>query len=109
MSSEHKIIFEEIINEKSPKLKIPEFNVDKKLREVMPPFPSLHSYIVFCGKSLSGKSSLLTSLLTNKDLYKKAYNNVILVIPVHSFTSISEKDNPYLYLSDDKIYHEFNF
>lgn len=100
--------FNEIINTNAPILKTPHFIVDHEVKHVEKPFPSVASYIVFVGKSRSGKSSLITSLLTNRRIYRNAFNNVIIVIPRHSFNSMSEKDNPFLTLDSEKVYHNFN-
>ena len=100
--------FTEIINTHAPKLKTPHFIIDHEFKNIEKPFPSVASYIVFVGKSRSGKSSLMTSLLTNSKIYYKAFHNVIIVIPKHSFNSMSEKDNPFIALSEEKILHEFN-
>ena len=100
--------FTEIINESAPHLKMPHFIIDHNVKLVEKPFPSVASYIVFVGKSRSGKSSLITSLLKNRRLYRNAFHNVIIVIPKHSFHSMSERDNPFLALDKEKIYHDFN-
>ena len=65
--------------------------------------------MVFCGKRRSGKSSLITSIPINRRIYRNVFHNVIICIPKHSFTSMSEKDNPFLALSPEKIYHAFNY
>ena len=61
--------FREIINESAPHLTMPHFIINHNLKLVEKPFPSVASYIVFVGKSRSGKSSLITSLLKNRRLY----------------------------------------
>ena len=101
--------FVEIINNQAPKLKNPSFIVDHNVKNVEKPFPSVASYTVFVGKSRSGKSSLITSLLTNRRVYRNAFHNVIICIPKHSFNSMSVKDNPFLALDDEKVYHEFDY
>jgi len=101
--------FHEIVNENAPKLKNPHFIVDYEVKDVEKPFPSVASYMVFCGKSRSGKSSLITSILTNRRIYRNAFHNVIICIPKHSFSSMSEKDNPFLALDQEKVYHDFNY
>ena len=101
--------FTEIENIDPPRLKNPHFIVDYAFKDVAKPFPSVASYMVFVGKSRSGKSSLITSILTNRKVYRNAFNNILICIPRHSFHSMSEKDNPFLALSSEKIYHEFNY
>ena len=95
-------------NPKPPKLKIPEYVIDKKLGDITPPWPDHHSFVMFTGKPASGKSSLLTALLTHRKLYKKKFENIIICIPMHSFTSMAEDSNPFLDLDENKIYHDFN-
>ena len=85
--------FVEIINNQAPKLKNPSFIVDHNVKNVEKPFPSVASYMVFVGKSRSGKSSLITSLLTNRRVYRNTFHNVIICIPKHLFNSMSEKDH----------------
>ena len=63
---------------------------------------------MFVRKSKSGKSSLLTALLTHRKIYKKKFKNIIICIPMHSFTSMAEDSNPFLHPDEEKIYHEFN-
>lgn len=100
--------FTEIENKEAPHLRMPTFLVDHELKNVVPPFPNKASYMVFVGKSRSGKSSLITALLTSNRMYKCAFHNILLVIPRHSYTSMSEASNPFLSLDEDKVYHEFN-
>ena len=89
--------FNEIENNNAPKLlKNPHFIVDYEFKHVEKPFPSVASYLVFVGKSRSGKSSLIISILTNRRVYRNAFHNVIICIPKHSFHSMDDKDNPFL-------------
>ena len=95
-------------NTKPPKLKLPEYVIDKKLGDITLPWPDYHSFVMFVGKPASGKSSLLTALLTHRRLYKKKFHNIIICIPMHSFTSMAEDSNPFLDLDENKIYHDFD-
>ena len=81
-------MFHEIHNDKAPKLKTLHFLVDYKFKHLEKPFPSVASFMVFVGKSRSGKSSLITSLLSNRRIYQNAFHNVIIEIPKYSFQSI---------------------
>ena len=54
-------MFTEVPNPKTPKLHHLDFLVDYKLKDIAPPFPSIHSYMVFLGASRSGKTSLWPS------------------------------------------------
>ena len=85
----------EIPAQKIPKLKLPEYVIYNKLGNITPPWPSYHSFLMFVGKSKSGKSSLLTALLTHHQLYKKNVENIIICIPIYSFTSMAEDSNPF--------------
>ena len=49
-----------------PKLKLPEYFIENK-----------HSFLMFVGKSKSGKSSLLTALLTHCKIYKKKFESIL--------------------------------
>ena len=85
--------FSEIINDQAPNLRNPTCIVDHYVKNVEKPFPSVASYMVFVGKSHSGQSSLITSLLTNRRVYRNTFQNVVICIAKHSFNSMSEKDN----------------
>ena len=78
--------FAEIINASAPQLKVPNFIIDHNIKHVEKPFPSVASYIVFVGKSRSGKSSLITSLLKNSRLYRNAFHNVLVILKNTVFT-----------------------
>ena len=101
--------FVEIINNQAPRLRNPSFIVDHNVKNVKKPFPSVASYRVFVGKSRSGKSSLITSPLMNRRVYRNAFHNVIICIPKHSFNSMNEKDNPFLALDSEKVYPDFDY
>ena len=57
--------FYEIHKNKSPKLKTNHFIVDNEFKHVEKPSPSVASYMVFVGKSRSGKSSHNFSQITH--------------------------------------------
>ena len=61
-------LFKEIINTDEPKLKSPHFIIDHEVKEVEKPFPFVASYVVYQGKSQSGKS---------RRVYGHAFHNVI--------------------------------
>ena len=69
-------MFTEIQNPKTPKLQHPNFLVDYKLKDISPPFLSMHSYMVFLGAGRSGKTSLLLHILNHCKLYKKAFHTI---------------------------------
>ena len=74
----------EIPAQKVPKFKLPEYVINNKLEDITPPWPCYHSFIMFVGKSKSGKSSLFSALLTHRKIYKKKFENIIICIPMHS-------------------------
>ena len=90
-------------------MKHPCFVIDHSIKHIVKPFPEQASYIVFCGASRSGKLSLMTSLLMNSSMYKRAFNNVLLFTPEHLFTSMNTKYNPLIGLDEDKIFHDFDY
>ena len=65
----------EIPAQKVPKLKMPEYVIDNKLGVKTPPWPAYHSFVMFVGKSKSGKSSLLTALLEEIQEHNNMYPN----------------------------------
>ena len=42
-------------------------------------------------------------------VYRNPFHNMIIVIPKHSFQSMSQADNPFLALNKKKIYHNFRY
>ena len=76
-----------IVVKKHPeyKLKRPELLVDFVLKENVPkPFDFLvdgFKLVLITGNSGSGKTSMLVSLLTDRHLLRKVWNNVVVVIP----------------------------
>lgn len=98
---------QEIKNPEALSLHPPTFVCDTIIRHVPAPWPSMASYIVITGPSRSGKTSLLVNLLTNKKLYKQAFENVILVMPQHSITSL--KRNIFEGLPPEKIFNDLTY
>ena len=69
-----------------------------------------YSFNVFIGKPGSGKMSLLIGFITSKgknEIYKKSFNNVIVIMPTSSRYSIVK--NPFKDHHDDKMYDELSF
>ena len=80
---------------KAIELKAPRFLVDKPLNPEIEKFEVLthinrSSATAFIGTSGSGKTSLMYSLLTNKDpkIWKKQFENIIVVMPKASRNSL---------------------
>lgn len=81
---------------KKPKLKkvskmLCDENLDEKLNKYdILKFFNCHSTILFIGKPGSGKTSLLITLFSNKNLLKKVYHNIYLFQPSHSRASLKK-------------------
>ena len=97
----------ELPNSRALNLKPPSFVCDTKLGEnVVDPFPNLHSFIVLVGAARSGKSSLLINMMTNKNIYYKVFDHVIVCMPIHSINSM--KENIFDDLPPEQVYHELD-
>lgn len=82
--------------------------IDKKLTE--------HEAVECCfGKSQttliaggtgSGKTSFVIQML--RSVFKKCFHEIIVIMPRVSFESIEKRDNPFLKLNPENVYHEFN-
>ena len=97
----------ELPNSRALNLKPPAFVCDTKLSGiVVEPFPNLHSFIVLVGTARSGKSSLLINMMTNKNIYYKVFDKVIVCRPIRSIQSM--KDNIYDDLPSEQVFHELD-
>jgi len=102
----------QIIKHKKLKLNLPEFLCDYKLNKKMDDYQMLShmncfSFDVYIGKPGSGKTSILISFLTNKSIYKKVFNNVLVVMPSCSIQSM--KKNIFKDHDEDKMYNELTY
>lgn len=89
-------------------LKPVKFTVDGLISEVIkPPFPNQSYFWIIAGKAGSGKTSLLVNAMTNKLIYKKAFDKVILVQPKNSRSSI--KNSPFDDLPEDQTFGKLNY
>lgn len=64
------------------------FQCDKSLGDIPAPLPSSCFFMILCGKPASGKSTLCSNLLTKKDIYRKKFDNVYLIMPKNSLGSL---------------------
>lgn len=97
----------EIENDKAINLKPPSFVCDNILSPKIPtPFPNIHSFIVMCGASRSGKTSLLINMLTDRRLYNKVFENCFVVMPQNSINSM--KENIFEGIDDNKKFDDLN-
>lgn len=82
-------MIKEINNPDALHLKPPSFVCDRPLSPHIPkPFPNQHSFIVLCGASRSGKTSMMINMLTDRRLYNRVFENVICVMPPSSVDSM---------------------
>jgi len=65
-----------------------QFSCDKSLGDIPAPLPSENFFAYITGRPASGKSTLSSNLLTKKDLYKKRFDNLHLIIPNNSLASL---------------------
>ena len=97
----------ELPNSRALNLKPPSFVCDTKLSDcIVEPFPNLHSFIVLVGAARSGKSSLLINMMTNKNIYYRVFDKVIVCMPIHSIQSM--KDNIFEDLPSEQVFHELD-
>ena len=57
--------------------------------KISDPLPKTASFLGFIGAPGSGKSSLMMSMLTNDDMYRKCFHHVFFVCPATSRSSIA--------------------
>jgi hypothetical protein len=99
------------INDK-PHLPKCEFLCDKPIHEKLNDyeltrFMNCHSTNLFCGKSASGKTSLLYSFFKSKKLLKKCYSTIYVFQPSRSRQSMSDK--LFDTLPADQLYEELDY
>jgi len=90
-------------------LTIPKFTVDVQFPNVPTPLPNQSFYMCAIGPPRSGKSSLITSLLTTSSpqkIYNGTFEHIYYFCPEGSFNSMDP--NPYKALDPSKIKFEFN-
>lgn len=89
-------------------LKPVKFNCDDVLHsKIKEPFPNTCFFWCIVGKSGSGKTSLLINALTNKDIYKKVFDKIILVQPKISRGSL--KNDVFEDLPDDQVFEKLDY
>lgn len=59
-----------------------------------------------CGGMGSGKSTFIIQML--KTVYRKVFEEIILICPENSFNSVDKRDNPFLKIPKENIYHKFD-
>ena len=102
----------ELVKLAKPKLKPPGMVCDKPLhpkldKYELTSFLNSHSTNLLLGKPKSGKSSLLWSMLKDKRMLNKVFDNVYLFQPSHSRASI--KNNVFKKHDPSKMFEELNY
>lgn len=86
--------------------------IDEKLEqyEAIKTCFAKHNFTIIAGKMGQGKTSLAINMLRSKNIWKKTFNDIYVVIPEISLHSIADKDNVFLkYLDDgEHLYHEYD-
>lgn len=102
----------DLVKLKKPTLTPPQMICDKPLHKKLDHYEltsylNSHSTNLLLGKPKSGKSSLLWSMLKDKRMLNKVFDNVYLFQPSHSRASI--KNNIFKNHPKDKIFEELNY
>jgi hypothetical protein len=58
------------------------------------------------GRPGSGKTSLVTSFFTSTKIFKRVFHRIIVFMPAHSLSSMSEKTCPWYDLSHEQLFGE---
>lgn len=107
----------EIKVNKKPKLNMPSFSVDNILHEKLNDFEitkmmNRSNFTLFLGKAGSGKTSLATSFLKTKTLFKKIYHQIFLFMPTNSRASMKgnffDKSLPEEQIFDDVVFEDLD-
>jgi len=98
------MIIKEIENE-LPKIKPVKEIMDIYIDGIDPNLPNRNGFIyALIGAPGTGKSSLLLSLFRDRNYYKKKFNNLYLITPENSFTSVV--NHPFK--NHSKVYHNLD-
>ena len=82
--------------------------IDKRLTE----HPAIEccfarsSTTIVSGGTGSGKSTWVVQMM--KTVFRKVFEEIILIMPQNSFNSIDPKHNPFIHIDPENVYHEFN-
>jgi len=98
------MIIKEVENE-LPKIKPVKEIMSIYIDGIDPNLPNRNGFIyALIGAPGTGKSSLLLSLFRDRNYYKKKFNNLYLITPESSFSSVS--NHPFK--NHSKVYHDLN-
>jgi hypothetical protein len=98
----------EIANEHPPVLRRPRFSCDDDIcKHNVSPLPNKSFFLVVVGPAGSGKTSTASSLLTSRQVYRGAFERVIVVMPPNSLASLQE-DHPFRSLHASNVYPDLD-
>lgn len=87
-------------------MKPPRFKCDKCISpQIEYPLPDRSFFMIIIGSAGSGKTSLMVNMLRSPQMYRRAFDNVHLVMPPHSLASLDLK----MFSNHDKVYDELDF
>ena len=93
------------IDNELPKIKPVKEIMNIYIDGIDPNLPNRNGFIyALIGSPGTGKSSLLLSLFRDRNYYKKKFNNLYLITPENSFTSVV--NHPFK--NHSKVYHDLN-
>jgi hypothetical protein len=94
-----------LIENELPKIKPVKEIMNIYIDGIDPNLPNRNGFIyALIGAPGTGKSSLLLSLFRDRNYYKKKFNNLYLITPESSFSSVS--NHPFK--NHSKVYHDLN-
>jgi hypothetical protein len=101
-----------VIEHEKPKLPKIKMLVDTVIDEKLTKYPAIKQCFstsnttLICGGTGSGKTTWLLQMM--KTVFRKVYHQIILIIPENSMASIDPKDNIFLKLNPEDIYHTYD-
>jgi hypothetical protein len=101
-----------VIEHEKPKLPKIKMLVDEVIDEKLTKYPAIKQCFstsnttLICGGTGSGKTTWLLQMM--KTIFRKVYHQIILIIPENSMASIDPKDNIFMKLNPEDIYHTYD-
>ena len=85
--------------------KPPDFLCDKVIHpQITPPLPQTAHAMLICGAPGSGKTSMMVSLLQEKQAYRKVFDHVFVVMPPSSARSLKKN----IFAEHDKMFDDLD-
>lgn len=102
----------EIVRHKAPRLPKTTMVCDRCIDERLEKYEAIKDnfakafFTLIVGRMGQGKTSTVISMI--KGIFKKTFEDIIVVIPAISLQSIAPEDNVFAMLPEENIYHDFN-